>query len=120
MRPGQKQYKHWVVIIFAHTIISTIASDFTRFIFQIHLGGQGLKATSNQGPRSRIQCNRAMLLDEKSKLNLQPLHEGSRPKTDKLRLNFIGHGRHFGAKTNWFKKRRKKKKKKGELVICAS
>jgi len=64
------------VINFAHTIISTVASDFTRFIFQIHLGGQGLRASSNEGPRSRIQHNRAMLLDERSKLNLQPLDEG--------------------------------------------
>jgi hypothetical protein len=75
------------VIKFSHTIISTVASDFTRFIIQIHLGGQGLRATSNEGPRFRIQRNRAMLLDERSKLNLQPLDEGSRPKIDKLRVN---------------------------------
>jgi hypothetical protein len=87
MGPGQEQFKHCVVIKFAHTIISTVASDFRRFIFQIHLGGQGLRAISNEGPRSRMQCYRVMLLDERFDFNLQPLDEASRPKSDKLRLN---------------------------------
>jgi hypothetical protein len=49
-----------------------------------------LRVTLVEGPRSKVQWNRAILLDESHKLDPWPLDEGPRPKRDKLRLNLHG------------------------------
>jgi hypothetical protein len=48
------------------------------------------RATLEKGPASKVQCNRAILLDESHKLDPWPLDEGPRPKGDKSRLNLHG------------------------------
>jgi hypothetical protein len=50
----------------------------------------GTKATLDEGPRSRVQWNREILLDESHKLHPQPLDESPRPKSGKSRLNRHG------------------------------
>jgi hypothetical protein len=52
--------------------------------------GVGLRATLNEDPRSRVQWNRAILLDESHKLDPWPLDESTRPKSGKSRLNLHG------------------------------
>jgi hypothetical protein len=49
-----------------------------------------LKVTLNEGPRSKVQSNKTILLNKSHKLDLGPLDEGPRAKIDKLRL--ILHG----------------------------
>jgi hypothetical protein len=49
-----------------------------------------LRATLNEGPKSRVQWNRAVLLDGRYKLDPWPLDEGPRPKSGKSRLNLHG------------------------------
>jgi hypothetical protein len=72
-----------------------------------------LRATLDQGPRSRHQWIQAILLVESFKLVPRPLDEGSRPKSGKLGLNL--HGTCFGGKINWFGP--KKLVLEGELLI---
>jgi len=48
------------------------------------------RATLEKGPRSKVQCNRAILLDESHKLDPWPLDESPRLKSDKSRLNLHG------------------------------
>jgi hypothetical protein len=45
-----------------------------------------LRATLDEGPSSKVQRNRAILLAESQKLDLWPLDDGQRPKSDKSRL----------------------------------
>ncbi len=49
-----------------------------------------LRATLEEGPRSRVQWNKAILLDESHKLDPWPLKEDPWPKIGKLRLNLHG------------------------------
>jgi hypothetical protein len=49
-----------------------------------------LRATLNEGPSSKVQWNRTILLDEGHKLDAHPLDESPRPKSGKLRLNLHG------------------------------
>ncbi len=59
-----------------------------------------LRATLDEGPRSRHQWIQAILLVKSFKLVPRPLDEGTWPKSGKLRLN--PHGTCFGGKINWF------------------
>ncbi len=54
-----------------------------------------LRATLDEGPRSRDQLIQAILLVKSFKLVPRPLDEGPRPKSGKLRLNL--HGTCFGG-----------------------
>jgi hypothetical protein len=50
-----------------------------------------LRATLDEGPRSRVQWNKSILqLDKSHKLDTHPLDEDPRPRSGKLRLNFHG------------------------------
>jgi hypothetical protein len=49
-----------------------------------------IRATSDEGPRSKVRWNRANLLDESHKLDPWSLDEGPRPKSGKLRQNLHG------------------------------
>jgi len=46
-----------------------------------------MRATLDEGLRSRVQWNRTILIAESHKLDPGPLDEGPRPKSGKLRLN---------------------------------
>jgi hypothetical protein len=59
-----------------------------------------VRATLDEGPRSRDQWIQAILLVESCKLVPRPLDKGPRPKIGKLRVNL--HGTCFGGKINWF------------------
>jgi hypothetical protein len=59
-----------------------------------------LRVTLVEGPRSKVQWNRPILLDESHELNPWPLDEGPRPKCDKFEAKRTWH--HFGRKINWF------------------
>jgi hypothetical protein len=52
-----------------------------------------------------------MLLDERSKLKLQPLDEGSRPKSDKLSLTYRTRAP-FASENKFVPKKKKKKKRR--------
>jgi hypothetical protein len=56
----------------------------------IRIGKHG-KATLDEGPRCRVQWNRATLLAESHELDPQPLDVGQRPKSGKLRLKPTWH-----------------------------
>jgi hypothetical protein len=68
--------------------------------FSINFGGK-LRATLDEGPRSRDQRIQAIWLVESSKLVPRPLNEVPRPESGKLRLNL--HGTYFGGKITWFR-----------------
>ncbi len=73
-----------------------------------------LRATLEDGPRSRVQWNKEILLDESHKLDPWPLKEGPQPKIGKLRLNLHGtilEGKSIGLDPP------KKKDFQGELMI---
>jgi hypothetical protein len=59
-----------------------------------------LRATLDEGPRSRDQWIQAILLVESFKLVPRPWDKGSRPKSGEFRLNL--HGTCFGGRINWF------------------
>jgi hypothetical protein len=61
-------------------IINTSSSSSTSII----------RATFDDDPRSMVQWNRAILLDESHKLDLWPWDQGPRPKRGKSRLNLHG------------------------------
>jgi len=46
-----------------------------------------IRATLDEGPRSKVRWNRAILLDESHKLDPWPLDEGPRPKSGKSMQN---------------------------------
>jgi hypothetical protein len=64
-----------------------------------------LGATLDEGPRFKVQWNKAILLVENHKYG----PKGPRPTSDKLRLNL--HSTYFGGKINWFKPPQKKNKR---------
>ncbi len=49
-----------------------------------------LRATLNEGPSSKVQWDRTILLHEGHKSDPHPLDESLRPKSGKLRLNLHG------------------------------
>jgi hypothetical protein len=55
-----------------------------HFIYNI------IRATLNEGPRSRVQWNKAILSYESHKLDPHPLNEIPRPKSGKSKLNLHG------------------------------
>ncbi len=70
-----------------------------------------LRATLDEGPRSRDQWIQAILLVESFKLVPMPLEEGPRPKSGKLKLNMapVLEGKSIGSDQNTMLK--------GELLI---
>ncbi len=64
-----------------------------------------LKVTLNEGPKSKVQSDKTILLNKSHKLDLGPLDEGPRAKIDKLRL--ILHGTILEGKSNWFEPKKK-------------
>jgi hypothetical protein len=72
-----------------------------------------LRATLDEGPRSRDQWIQAILLIESFKSVPRPLNEGARPKSGKLRLNL--HGTCFGGKINWFRPKNSAKRRAPDL-----
>ncbi len=71
------------------------------FTLPVLASGRALRATLDEGPRSRDQWIQATLLVESFKLIPRPLDEGPRPKSGRLRLNLLGTC--FGGKINWFR-----------------
>jgi hypothetical protein len=67
----------------------------------LFLVGYLLRATLNEGPRSRDQGIQAILLVDSFKLVPKAFRQGSKTKSGKLRLNV--HGTYFGGKINWFR-----------------
>jgi hypothetical protein len=59
-----------------------------------------LRATLDEGPRSKDHWIQAILLVESFKLVPRPWNEGPRPKSGKLRLTYMGTC--FEGKINWF------------------
>jgi hypothetical protein len=74
---------------------------------------QLVRATLDEGPRSRDQWIQAILLVERFKLVPRPLDEGPRPKSGKLRVNL--HGSCFGGKINWFRPKNSAKRRAPDL-----
>ncbi len=72
-----------------------------------------LRATLNEGPSSKLQWDRTILLHEGHKLDSHPLDENLRAKSGKLRLNLHG----TILKGNSIDSDPKKKLYKGKLVI---
>jgi hypothetical protein len=69
-----------------------------------------LRATLDEGPRSRVQWNRAIILDESHKLAPWPLDEGPRPKSGKIKAIPTWHN--SGGKINRFRPKTKKELKR--------
>jgi hypothetical protein len=76
------------------------------------LGASGeerfFRATFNEGPRSRVQWNRAILLDEGHKLDPQPLDQGP-SKTQKWQIE-AKYSTILEGKSTWFEPTQKRKK----------
>jgi hypothetical protein len=68
-----------------------------------------LRATLDEDPRSRIQGNRAILLEESHKLDPWPLDEGPRPKRWQIQAKSTWH--HFGEKNQSVQTQKKKEAK---------
>ncbi len=72
-----------------------------------------LRATLDEGTRSRDQWIQAILLVESFKLVPRPLNKGPKPKSGKLRLNVPGTC--FGGKINWFRPKNSGKRRAPDL-----
>ncbi len=74
-----------------------------------------LKATLDEDPKSGVQWNRAILLNESHKLGPMVFRWGSKTKKWQIKAKPTWH--HFWGKINWFKPQQKKELKRRELMI---